>query len=147
MAQFMFGPALPWYDKAENRMAVLWQWHLAEEYEHRAACHDAFRAVSGNYFTRIRGLITFIRHVLPWQKRLLSYVLEVDRAELSDEERAASRAEHKRYERTLAWFVFPRVVKLLLPFYDPRKQKAPPELHAALGRFEEIASKREPLAA
>jgi len=147
MAQFMFGPALRWYDQAENRMAVLWQWHLAEEYEHRAACHDAFRAVSGNYFTRIRGLITFIRHVLPWQKRLLDYVFEIDRAEMSETERAASVAERKRYERTVAWFVFPRVVKLLLPFYDPRKQKAPRELHEALGRFSEIAEKREPLTA
>jgi predicted metal-dependent hydrolase len=147
MAKFMFARALPWFDQVDNRMAVLWQWHLAEEFEHRAACHDAFRAMSGNYFARIRGLIVFIRHVLPWQRRLVNYMLEVDRAEMSEAERAEHVKERKRYDRLLSWYVFPRALALLMPFYDPRKQKAPPELHEALGRFQDIAAKREPLAA
>lgn len=147
VAKFMYARALPHFAEADNRMATVWLWHLAEEFEHRAACSDALRAITRNYFIRVRGLIVFMRQVLSWQKRLTAYMLEVDRATMTPEQRAASVGQQKRNDRAFARYVFPRMLQIFLPFYDPRRQTAPPALHEALGRFEQIALRREPLAA
>jgi predicted metal-dependent hydrolase len=147
MAKFIYARALPWYRGAENRMATLWLWHLAEEFEHRAACSDALDAISGNYFVRIRGLILFMRMVLPWQKRLVGYMLEVDRATMTPDERVESIWTKRRHDRALARYVFPRMLQIFLPFYDPRGQRAPRVLDHALRHFEEVASQRRRLTA
>jgi predicted metal-dependent hydrolase len=147
MAKFMYARALPHYRGAENRMATMWLWHLAEEFEHRAACSDALKAVSGNYLVRIRGLITFMRMVLPWQKRLVAYMIEVDRATMTSEERVESIWDKRQVDRALARYIFPRIVQIFLPFYDPRRQRAPRVLHHALRHFEQIAGQRERLGA
>jgi predicted metal-dependent hydrolase len=147
MAKFMYARALPWYRGAENRMATLWLWHLAEEFEHRAACSDALNAISGNYFVRIRGFWAFFRQVLPWQKRLVAYMLEVDRTTMTSEERVESIWAKREIDRALARYVFPRMVQILLPFYDPRGQRAPRVMDHALKHFAEVARQRTRLAA
>jgi hypothetical protein len=147
MAKFMYGRGLRWYRGAENRMATMWLWHLAEEFEHRAACSDALDAISGNYLVRIRGFFAFIRRIRPWQKRLLAYMLEVDRAAMTSEERVASIWARREIERALARYMIPRMIRTLLPFYDPRGQRAPRVMDHALNHFAQVASQRRRLAA
>jgi predicted metal-dependent hydrolase len=147
VSKFIFARALPDFAGANNRMATLWLWHMAEEFEHRAACSDALRAITRNYFVRIRGFLVFLRQVLAWQTRLVDYVLEVDRATMTPEERAASIRLKKRNDRAFARYAFPRMIQIFLPFYDPRGQKAPQALHDALGRYEQVALERQPLTA
>jgi predicted metal-dependent hydrolase len=147
VSKFQFSKALPFYEGADRRMATMWQWHAAEEFEHRAACSDALRAISGNYFLRIRGLFTFLRHILEWQNRVVGYMLEVDRATMTAAERAESIRLKKECDRAILGYVLPRMSQILLPFYDPRGQTAPQALHDALNEFERIARRPEPLAA
>jgi hypothetical protein len=85
--------------------------------------------------------------VLPWQKRLVAYMLEVDRAEMNAEERARSIREQRALDRAIARYVLPRVIQVLLPFYDPRGQRAPRVLHHALKHFETVARQRKRLTA
>lgn len=44
-------------DQAESEMKHLWEWHAAEEIEHKSAAYDVFLDIGGNYFRR---MITFL---------------------------------------------------------------------------------------
>jgi hypothetical protein len=147
ISKYQFSKALPFYEGADRRMAALWQWHAAEEFEHRAACSDTLAAISHNYVARVRGLITFLKLLLPWQARLVGYMLEVDRAGMSETQVEASKRLKKEADRSLMSFVFPRMTQILLPFYDPRGQAAPQALHDALIDFEKIAAEPRSMAA
>lgn len=47
--------ANPWLlEGAEPRLAALWQWHSAEELEHRSTAFDLYRALGGNELWRKR---------------------------------------------------------------------------------------------
>lgn len=67
-------------DRAEPEMKRLWEWHAAEEIEHKSAAFDVLLDVGGNYFRRIFGFLaativfwplTFIgAEILLWQDGL-----------------------------------------------------------------------------
>jgi hypothetical protein len=42
-----------WLDGAEPHMRILWEWHAAEETEHKAVAFDACRAIGGSYVPRV----------------------------------------------------------------------------------------------
>lgn len=42
---------------ADERMQLLFEWHFAEEIEHKAIAFDVYQAVSGSYLIRILGAI------------------------------------------------------------------------------------------
>lgn len=42
---------------ADERMQLLFEWHFAEEIEHKAVAFDAFQAVSGSYVLRVLGAL------------------------------------------------------------------------------------------
>jgi predicted metal-dependent hydrolase len=147
ISKYQFSKALPFYEGADRRMKTLWQWHSAEEFEHRAACSDALAALTSNYVVRVRGLLAFLKLLLPWQNRLVSYMLSVDRQAMTEAEIAQSKRLKKEADRSLMTFVFPRMTQILLPFYNPRRQTAPQALHDALVEFERIAGEPRPLAA
>lgn len=45
-------------------MKALWEWHAAEELEHKAIAFDVFQAVSGSYWRRVVGGILGIAIVV-----------------------------------------------------------------------------------
>lgn len=42
-----------WLAGAEAPMRTLWQWHAAEETEHKSVAFDAYRAIGGRYWPRV----------------------------------------------------------------------------------------------
>lgn len=42
------------FDGAEPRLRRLWEWHAAEESEHRSTAFDVYRALGGNHAWRVR---------------------------------------------------------------------------------------------
>lgn len=146
-ARWHYERASDLYEGADARGASLFQWHIAEEYEHRSACHDAFKAISSNYFTRMRGFFYSMFHLLGYNQRAVKYCLEVDRATMTDEERARSIKAAKAIQLRMAGFLFTRMLWIFLPFYDPAKQKAHPSLLQALDKFGKIAMDRQAIGA
>lgn len=45
---------------SEPRMRAVYEWHFAEEIEHRAVCFDALQAISGSWLLRLTGAMLTI---------------------------------------------------------------------------------------
>ena len=56
MAESALSPGAPMVGEADPPMQALWDWHAAEEMEHKAVAFDVFRAVGGSEKMRKRAL-------------------------------------------------------------------------------------------
>jgi uncharacterized protein len=134
-SRYIFEECDDFLEGADPHGANLLLWHVAEEFEHRSVCHEAFQAVSGNYFTRIHGLIYAFWHVGGAFVRAEELVLNHYLRDLPPEAKRAS----LRRSKALFWrqlrYVAPRMLKIFLPWYDPARLAMPPRIHAALERF------------
>jgi uncharacterized protein len=124
--------ALIWMDEiadllegARPEVVELWKWHLLEEFEHRNVCHDVYKALFGGYFMRVYGLLYQLFHLGGLGRKLRRSLLERDRAQMTPAERKASRKRERAVELRLARMLLPRVFKILLPGYSPRKAREP----------------------
>jgi predicted metal-dependent hydrolase len=129
----------------DRRIAILFLWHTAEEFEHRSACHDVLGALTNSYALRIKTLVVFSRFFGAWNDRILSYMLEVDRASMTAEALTRSIQFEKWYKRLLFRSVTLNMAQIFLPYYDPGRQKAPKLLERALEEFDGMVMMPEPI--
>jgi predicted metal-dependent hydrolase len=134
-AKFIFEEAEDLFEGADAAGADLWRWHMAEEYEHRAVCHDVFAAISGNYFLRVYGAIYSILHLTGYVGRVATVMLEKHREHMTPPERKASIARQNAYLRRHVLYNLPRALRILVPFYDPARVKRSPMIESALERY------------
>jgi predicted metal-dependent hydrolase len=124
-----------YFEGADSHGANLLLWHVAEEFEHRCVCHDAFHAVSGRYLTRIHGLLWAFWHVGGAFIRAENLVLAHCIRDLSAREKRRSVRRSKRlFWRQIA-FVAPRMLKIFLPGYYPGRLRLPRRMRVALEIF------------
>jgi uncharacterized protein len=122
----------------------MWRWHLAEEFEHREVCFQSFKALYGRgfinsivngYFYRVWAFFYAMNHLKAFQQKVLDYMFEVDRAAMTPEQVAASKARHaaatKDYEARMKG-----VLLTLLPFYNPGRKRPPPGMDKFIKRLE-----------
>lgn len=134
-ARYIFEECDEFLEGADASGANLLLWHVAEEFEHRSVCHDAFQAVSGNYFTRVGGLLYAFWHIGAAFVQAESLVLNHYQRDLSPQERRASQRQSRRlFWRQLA-YVAPRMLRIFSPWYDPSQLGMPPRIAAALRTF------------
>lgn len=139
-SKFMFEEAGDLFIEGDLAGADLWLWHMAEEYEHRSVCHDVFAAVSGNYFMRLYGLVYSFIHLSGHVNKRTKAFLKQYREGMSEEELKVSVKREKAYNRRYLLYFVPRMLAILVPFYDPGKSKASPELSHALSRFSAMSA-------
>lgn len=136
-SQYLFNECDDFFEGAAPHGANLLLWHVAEEYEHRAVCHNAFAAVSGNYFLRIYGLLYAFWHVGGAFMRAEDLVLSHYCRDMAEQERKQSR----RRSRKLFWrqlrYVAPRMLRIFLPFYNPARLRVPSRIEAALRYYQD----------
>jgi predicted metal-dependent hydrolase len=113
---------------------------LLEEFEHRSVCFDVFHAVHGGYFLRIYGFIAQILHFKKMITRVAGYLLEYDRQAMTEAERADSIAREKTAAETLNKLMSPRLIKVLLPSYNPRDLEEPKNYRSFLDKFDQAAA-------
>ena len=138
-SRFMFEHAQDLFQGGDLGGADLWLWHMAEEYEHRSVCHDVFKTVSGNYFMRIYGLFYSYFHLMAHTGSIVKAFMEKYREGMSDAERAESVKREKAYIRRYSLFFYPRMLKILIPFYNPGKETAP-RLEQALAHYSALSA-------
>jgi uncharacterized protein len=139
MAKFWFGKADDLLEGADPRGVAMWKWHMAEEFEHRTVCHSALTALSGNYFTRVHGLISMMRHLTPYKKKAVAIVLGQERAGMTPAELTASVAREKAYDRRFERWMMRRLAGILRPYYDPADHPTPPGVAETLAAYGDIA--------
>ena len=124
-SEFFFERADDLLANADPRLVKLWRWHLAEEFEHRTVCFDVLKALGGGYVTRLAGYFAAAKHLGQYGKNASTYVLSVDRENMSARERRASIKLEKAYRRRFLLFALPRLLYILMPFYNPRAKHEP----------------------
>lgn len=116
--------------------ANLMLWHVAEEFEHRAVCHDAYRAVSGNYFLRVGVTLYAFWHIGGAFIRAESIILDHFANPMPEDERKKSIRRSKRLFRRHMMYLIPRIVKVFMPWHNPAKIPVPPRIQNALDYFQ-----------
>ncbi|HXD04375.1 MAG TPA: metal-dependent hydrolase [Novosphingobium sp.] len=129
-------------DGADPAVLDMWRWHLAEEFEHRTVCSDAYHALSGlnpvsRYFYRVYGYIYAMAHLGKFAGAATKYLLEQDRAKMTPEEVAASIARQKAVKKRVTKGILPMMLKIMSPFYDPAKRRDPVGSREFLEEFEQ----------
>jgi uncharacterized protein len=134
--RYLYEQCDEFFQEADPHGANLLLWHVAEEFEHRSVCHDAFRHVSGNYFIRVGALLYAFWHVWGAFKRAGDLVLEHHNRELPLEQRKASERRSAAIFRRQMLYLVPRMLRILVPYYDPAKLPGSPRIQAALQTYE-----------
>lgn len=126
---------------ADSYGANLFQWHVAEEFEHRATCHRALHAVGGGYLIRMAGLAYSFWHI----NRIFNAAGRIVFARYREgmtpaEMRLSKRVQRRLVVRQMA-YLLPRMLRLLNPRYDPQKLHVSDNIRRAL----EFYKSREPI--
>jgi len=127
---------------ADPVVADMWRWHLAEEFEHRTVCSDVYHELSGlnpvsRYFYRIYGYFYALKHLGEFSKAAAGYLLETDRAKMTPEEVKASLARQEEFGRETKKKLWPMMIKIIAPWYDPAKRRDPAGWQEFLDEFEQ----------
>jgi len=138
-AKFYFVKCDDLFKDADPRVATLFKWHFAEEFEHRCVAHDAFKAISGNYFWRIYGLFKAFFHLNGHAKVMQKIIFAHERKNMTPDERKQSIKRERAYNLRMAVYNLPRLAKVFVPFYNPATQTAPQVLHDYLKHYEKLA--------
>lgn len=128
---FMMDERATWLAGADPHVLALLCWHGAEEVEHKSVAYDAFQAVHGGYFMRVRGLLAALVVTVKDIKRIARYMLEVDGT-------WHERATQRRLWQVRGAFArgfLPRLFSYFLPGYHPSRCADPPSMIAWLERY------------
>jgi uncharacterized protein len=125
---------------ADPRAVAIWKWHLAEEYEHREVAHEVYHALYGGnklfaWAYRIYGFITAIRHIRAHTQRVTDYLLETDRAGMTDAERLASVEREKAVATATSKRAKEHLKAIFSINYDPATRPAPRGVQALLDQM------------
>lgn len=134
-ANYILGPGLKYFAGADASGANLILWHVAEEFEHRSVCHDAFRKVSGNYFLRIWGLLRAFSHVMYSFKRAFDICYGAYTKDMSPREKSLIHARLRKFLITMFMYMGPRMLELLTPSFNPSKVRPSKSVERALRYF------------
>jgi len=130
---------------ADPEAVALWKWHMAEEFEHRDVCWRVFRALYARnpwqrlvngWLYRVYGFAYAVTHLGKFTSNVRRLMIAQDRATMSEEEIARSRANLGAVITLAKREMVPQLYKVLSPFYNPARKKAPRGLEDYLARFE-----------
>jgi predicted metal-dependent hydrolase len=134
-ARYLYEECDALFDGADPHGANLLLWHVAEEFEHRAICHEAFNAVSGNYFIRLCGLGYAFWHIGGTFLKAERLVHDHFLSGMSEAERRQSRRRAKRIFWRQMRYLAPRMLKILVPGYNPARLDTPDRIAAGLAFY------------
>ena len=131
---------------AKEEAIALFDWHYAEEFEHREVAFKLYKAIAARgslwrrayygYVYRIKGVLTASAHIGKYTKLARDHLMERDRAGMTEEEQEASRRREKAFLTFLGKRMARGLIGVLSPFYDPANKRPPRGLDEVLAQFE-----------
>ena len=110
------------FGNSESGVASLVLWHFVEEIEHKNVTYDVFNHLHGNYFLRVRGVLFALTHIFLLTRSGYQALLKEDGLWRN----WASRWALLKLLVRIHVQIVPRLLRILLPGYDPRQVPDPP---------------------
>lgn len=106
---------------SDTRVASFILWHFVEEAEHKRVALDVYRAVDGNYWTRLAGIFIGSFDVFWWSRKAAVAMLKTD-GRWTD-----LRSRVRVWKRTVEFFlaILPTLLRSAIPGHDPEDEKDP----------------------
>jgi len=102
------------HPKTDKRFAALFEWHMAEEVEHRNVAYDIYEHLYGDYPFRAKMCLIAQSHILKFITDCMKIMSPVDVARYDDSYRVSG------FIRVMVWVGFsPMILKTLKPGYTP----------------------------
>ncbi|CAN7540323.1 metal-dependent hydrolase [Phenylobacterium sp. LjRoot219] len=130
---------------ARPEAVKLYDWHFAEEFEHREVAYRLYMALAARgsiwrkiwygYFYRIYGVIRMSLHGGKVSNAIFAHLLEVERREMTPAEVKASRRRERAFQRDTSMRTLLGLLVVLSPFYNPARKPAPAGLDEVLAQF------------
>jgi predicted metal-dependent hydrolase len=108
------------HPKTDKRFAALYEWHMAEEVEHRNVAFDIYDHLYGDYLFRVKMCWIAQSHILKFITDCMKIMAPVDAARY-DETYAVS-----GFQRLMVWVGFsPMMLKTMTPWYSSHDYDVP----------------------
>ena len=123
------------HPKTDKRFAALFEWHMAEEIEHRNVAYDIYEHLYGDYAFRVKMCLIAQSHILKFITDCMKIMSPVDVARYDDSYGVTAPA------RALVWLGFsPMIAKTLTPWYSPHDYEVPERIGALSAKLSEEAT-------
>jgi uncharacterized protein len=116
----------------------LWMWHIAEEFEHRAVVHDVLERLYGAdeaFELRKEGATYNRRHTAEHTLAAAAYILEIDQAGMTPDERERSDARARDAAMAVAALSERQMQWVFQPDYDPAAVPPPRDYERVLDDY------------
>ena len=110
------------FGDSESGVASLVLWHFVEEIEHKQVAFDMFEHVAGGYFRRVHGFLYATWHIFGLTRRGYQALLKEDGLWRN----LRSRLALARLLARIFANMTPKLLRILVPGYDPRQVADPP---------------------
>jgi predicted metal-dependent hydrolase len=113
------------HPKTDARFSALFEWHMAEEVEHRTVAFDIYQHLYGDYPFRVKMCWIAQHHILRFISDCMKIMSATDVARFDESYRASGA------QRALVWVsMAPKMLKTMLPWYTPHDYRVPDTIDA-----------------
>jgi predicted metal-dependent hydrolase len=125
------------FEDAHPAASMMFRWHVMEEFEHRNVVFDTFKKMKGSYFLRVYGYFYQMYHFTRLGRIATRYMIQMDRAKMTEAEIAASRQRAREASKLLKGPALRGMLKTLMPWYSPHRLKFPDRYQAVVNEVEQ----------
>lgn len=109
------------FGDSDTRVASFILWHFVEEAEHKRVALDVYRAIDGNYWTRLAGILIGSFDVFWWSRKAAVAMLKTD----ARWNNLGSRVRLWRRTGEFFFAILPTLLRSAIPGHDPEDEKDP----------------------